>query len=93
MCYKNKDRRPADCESAAGADWLKFIVGVFILAGVIVFFSSGYTPPGVFGEVLRHNQEHKIDASPFFYGDVENMTEYEEGVRQMREKAKEKSEL
>jgi hypothetical protein len=57
---------------------------------MVGFFASGYAPPGVCGEVLRHNQEAQIDASPFFYGDVENMAEYEQGVRQMREEAKEK---
>ncbi len=88
MWYKSENGRQADYKSATITRWLKFVVGIFILAGMICFFSSGYAPPGVFGKVLRHNQEYKIDASPFFYGDVENMAEYEEGVRLMRERAK-----
>ena len=43
-------------------------------------FASGYTPPGVLGEVIRHNQRVDIDASPFFYGDVDNMMELIEGA-------------
>ena len=69
----------------------RFTFGLIVLAGLVLFFASGYSPPGVMGEVLRHNQEYQIDASPFFYGDVENMSEYEEGVRLMRLKAEIKS--
>jgi hypothetical protein len=48
--------------------WLRFTVGIGLLAAMISFFASGYTPPGVCGEVIRHNQQADIDASPFFYG-------------------------
>ena len=70
---------------------LKFLVGCAVLTGAVWFFSTGYTPPGIFGEVLRHNQANHIDASPFFYGDVENMTELEEGLRQLMEENNAKS--
>lgn len=53
-----------------------------ILAAAL-FFASGITPPGFCGEVIRHNQQAKIDASPFFYGDVENMLEIIENAEQM----------
>jgi hypothetical protein len=66
--------------------WFKFVIGLVILVVIIIFFSSGYSPPGVFGEVLRHNQENSIDASPLFYSEVENMAELEKGVRELREK-------
>jgi len=65
--------------------WARFFVGLAILGLVFAFFSSGYSPPGVLGEVLRHNQENYIDASPLFYSEVENMAELEEGVRLLRE--------
>lgn len=68
--------------------WLKFFLGITILVGVVWFFTTGYTPPGVFGEVLRHNQVNDIDASPIFYGDVENMTELEEGLKALIEENK-----
>jgi len=58
----------------AGA-WLRLIAGACIILLMAAVFSSGYTPPGVLGEVIRHNREADIDASPFFYGDVENMLE------------------
>jgi hypothetical protein len=66
--------------------WFRFFVGLLILAGIFAFFSSGYAPPGILGEVLRHNQAHSIDASPLFYSEVENMAELEKDVLRMREK-------
>ena len=56
---------------------------VVILAAVAGFFSSGVTPPGPAGEVLRHNQSCDIDASPLFYSEVENMHELEQGLARM----------
>jgi hypothetical protein len=72
------------------ARWLRFGVGLIALAAVIGFFSSGYTPPGVFGEVLRHNQAEGIDASPLLYSEVENMSELEDGVLKLRQEARAK---
>jgi len=66
--------------------WLKFFIGLTLLVLTVIFFSSGYSPPGVFGEVLRHNQSCSIDASPLFYSEVENMAELEEGVKELIEK-------
>lgn len=63
--------------------WLKFGVGLVVLSAPVTFFVSGYTPPGIFGEVLRHNQAHDIDASPLFYTEVENMPELEQGVKEL----------
>jgi hypothetical protein len=68
--------------------WFKFLAGLVLLFLIVLFFSSGYSPPGVFGEVLRHNQECSIDASPLFYSEVENMTELEQGVRELRKEKK-----
>ena len=68
-------------------DWLKLFTGILLLAIVFAFFSSGLTPPGVFGEVLRHNQKQNIDASPLFYSEVDNMSQLEQGVRELREDA------
>jgi len=87
MRYNNEYYGHADNEPPIRNRWLKFIFGLFILVGMIFFFASGYTPPGVCGEVLRHNQEYNIDASPIFYGDVENMSEYEDGIRLKHKKA------
>ena len=65
--------------------WCKFVAGLAILTLMIAFFSSGYSPPGILGEVLRHNQEFDIDASPLFYSEVENMAELENGIRELRD--------
>jgi len=62
----------------------RFVVGLVLLAAFYSVFASGYTPPGIAGEVLRHNREYEIDASPLWYMEVENMQELEEGVRHMR---------
>jgi hypothetical protein len=69
-------------------DWLKFVSGLILLGGMIFFFASGYSPPGVCGEVLRHNQANEIDASPLIYSEVENMAELEAGVRELRREAR-----
>ena len=69
-------------------DWLKFVIGLLAIAVVFCFFSSNYTPPGIFGEVLRHNRANNIDASPLFYTEVEHMSELETGVQVLREEAR-----
>jgi hypothetical protein len=61
--------------------WIKFLVGLILLTLVILFFASGITPPGVCGEVLRHNQQNNIDASPIWYMGVEKMQQYEKAVQ------------
>ncbi len=76
-------------KSAVYIAWMKLLLGMLALLCVVWFLSSGYTPPGIFGEVIRHNQANDIDASPFFYGDVENMTELEEGLKQLLKESKE----
>jgi hypothetical protein len=74
------------------AAWLRFLLGILALALFFGFFASGYSPPGVFGEVLRHNQAEDIDASPLLYSEVEHMQELEEGVRELRAMAREQRE-
>ncbi len=66
--------------------WFRFLVGLLILGACFAFFASGYSPPGVLGKVLRHNQTYDIDASPLFYTEVENMHALEEGLAELREK-------
>lgn len=61
--------------------WFKFFLGLCALILTVTFFASGYSFPGPFGEVLRHNQANDIDASPLFYSEVEHMAELEEGAR------------
>ena len=75
-------------KNSRAKDWLKFFAGLLIMAFIFGFFASGYSLPGACGEVLRHNQKDGIDASPLFYMEVENMSELEDGVREMMEEAK-----
>lgn len=74
--------------SDRGVRWLKLLAGLIILSAIFFFFASGYSPPGISGEVLRHNQANDIDASPLLYSEVEHMPELERGVRIMRENAR-----
>lgn len=67
--------------------WLKLLVGTILLGLLVLVLFSGYTPPGILGEVVRHNQEADVDTSPFFYGDVEKMTEIFEEAEQMHRDA------
>ncbi len=82
--------RRRKCQSADRGillKWFKFTAGLAALALVVLLLSSGYSPPGVAGEVLRHNQREQIDASALFYTEVENMSELEDDLRRMiREK-------
>ncbi len=66
----------------------RFLSGLLLLSLLIIFSASGYSPPGVFGEVLHYNQTNNIDDSPMFYSEVENMSKPEDGVKALREKAK-----
>jgi len=66
--------------------WSEFLLGLVLLTLMVLFFASGYTPPGICGKVLRHNQEYNIDASPLWYMDVENMSELEDGVQELRKR-------
>ena len=67
--------------------WVRFLIGLIVLGSCIAFFASGYSPPGVLGEVLRHNQQHDIDASPLFYSEVENMQELEARLAELMDEA------
>ena len=62
----------------------RFVVGLAMLAAFAGFFMSGYVPPGIAGEVLRHNRANNIDASPLFYSEVEHMAELERAVAERR---------
>ncbi|UCH85647.1 MAG: hypothetical protein JSW50_08175 [Candidatus Latescibacterota bacterium] len=55
-------------------------VGLALLGSSVAFFASGITPPGIAGEVLRHNKTRDIDATPLFYTEVEHMQELEESL-------------
>jgi len=68
-------------------EWLKFLSGLCLLVLTVLFFASGWSPPGVCGEVLRHNQANDIDASPLIYSEVEHMAQLEAGVLEMRREA------
>ena len=71
---------PSESRSELLPRLLRFVVGTMILSAAVAFFASGYSPPGICGEVLRHNQSLDIDASPLFYTDLENMAALEEGL-------------
>ena len=64
--------------------WARFFLGLIGLLLFYAFFASGYTPPGIFGTVLRHNQTYNVDATALFYTELEQMSEYEEGVLELR---------
>ena len=83
MTYENLPEGPS-----TAARWLRFLAGLVALALFAAFFASGYAPPGVLGEVLRHNQVNEIDASPLLYSEVEHMAELEAGVKRQRDQAR-----
>lgn len=67
--------------------WLKLAGGILSLAVIVSVIASGYTPPGILGQVLRNNRQNDIDASPLLYSEVEQMARFEKDVREMRRRA------
>ncbi|MBD3170478.1 MAG: hypothetical protein GF307_13420 [candidate division Zixibacteria bacterium] len=63
---------------------LRLVIGLILFSSIFMFFASGIFPPGIAGEVLRHNQAENIDASPLLYSEVEHMQKLEQRVKQMR---------
>lgn len=53
--------------------WAKFVAGTLLLACAVLLLMQGYAPPGPAGDVFRHNLENRIDATPFFYTEVESL--------------------
>ena len=63
--------------------WGKLILGMALIICLFVVLGRIKPPPGIAGEVIRHNISEDIDATPIFYGDVENMMELEAGVAEI----------
>ena len=53
--------------------WVRLLLGILLLAGVVFALGQGYTPPGPAGEVFRNNLRNGIDATPLFYTEVESL--------------------
>ncbi len=68
--------------------YFRFIIGLAALALFYSLFASGLNPPGITGEVLRHNRANNINASPLWYRDLEDINSYERDVHRMREEAR-----
>ncbi len=62
-----------DVDDRGPADWAKFVAGTVLLTCVVLLLMQGYAPPGPAGDVFRHNLENRIDATPFFYTEVESL--------------------
>jgi len=63
----------------------KLMIGISILVGLIFLLSTNDPPSGILGATIRYNIEHDIDATPIFYGDVENMSELEAGLDSLKQ--------
>ena len=55
------------------AAWAKLVAGAFLLTFFVILLMQGYTPPGPIVDVFRNNLENRIDATPFFYTEVESL--------------------
>ena len=53
--------------------WAKFVAGAMLLTCAVLLLMQGYAPPGPAGDVFRNNLENDIDATPFFYTEVESL--------------------
>ena len=59
--------------------WLRFCLGLLVLAGLVVLLAAGPVP----GAVLRNNTEREIQATALFYTDYEEMPELEQRLEQL----------
>lgn len=59
---------------------MKFLVGIVIMVSILVVSSAGLIPADGAGGVIGHNMGNKIDATPLFYTDSEDIPRLEEGV-------------
>jgi hypothetical protein len=69
-----------DIQQRRPRSWRRFGLGVLGFTGVLFLFTRGVTPPGVCGDVIRHNRAAAIDATPYFYTEVENIVELQAGL-------------
>ena len=58
--------------SRGPAAWAKLVAGTLLLTFIVLLLMQGYAPPGPAGEVFRNNLRNRIDATPFFYTEVES---------------------
>lgn len=59
--------------------WLRFCLGLLVLAGLIAFLAMGPTP----GAVLRNNADQDIQATALFYMDLDEMPNLEQRLEQL----------
>jgi hypothetical protein len=57
--------------------FLKFAVGICILLSILVAATLDIIPVGGENSVIRNNLEEKIDATPLFYSESEEMPRLE----------------
>ncbi len=67
---------------------IRFFVGLFLIFGLFIILASSSPPVGVTGDVLRHNLEADIDATPLFYSEVENIVEIDRKLQELRRERK-----
>lgn len=66
---------------APGRRWLRFALGVSILAGFFWFLTTRPTPPGVAGQIIERNLRQDVDATALFFTELERMPAIEERFR------------
>lgn len=59
---------------------VKFCLGICLLLGLILLVMFAPVPPGITGDVIRHNQFAEIDATPLIYSDLDYMQDLESEV-------------
>ena len=68
--HKNKDKT---VDTRGTVAWAKFVAGAMLLTCAVLLLMQGYAPSGPAGDVFRNNLENDIDATPFFYTEVESL--------------------
>jgi len=59
---------------------VKLLMGLAVLCGLLIASSKGIIPSDNIGGVISHNLAEKIDATPLFYSECEDMPRLEAGI-------------
>ena len=61
--------------------WLRFALGLSVLAGFFWFLTTHPTPPGVAGEIISRNLREDVQVTALFYTELDRMPALEESLR------------
>ena len=68
----------ASVEKSAASKWIRFFIGLGLIAAFICFLMSEPVPPGVAGDVIQRNLDQDVQTTALFYMELDRMPAIEE---------------